>query len=61
MGKVSFLARLSNKGRLSAVRLIEPLKAAPSCVNTSIRAMTFEDLGARLTDDSVEIQWQFAW
>jgi hypothetical protein len=60
-GQVTFLGRMSAQGNLKGLRLLEPLKPASPCVRESISSMEFHQITSPMAEDSVEIEWSFAW
>ena len=58
-GTVTFLARLTKRGELTAVRLIEPRSL--DCAVDAARAMNFVSVTSSMKQESLEVNWRFDW
>lgn len=58
-GRVAFVARLGQRGRLTEVRALRSLGGADACARGAIAAMSFASL--RIPVETVEIEWIFEW
>lgn len=58
-GSLSLLARLHKQGSLTSIRALGAPAPLPECAVRAVEAMHFDTISARLTSDSLEIQWRF--
>lgn len=58
-GSITFLARLTQRGELTAVRMIEPRSL--ECAVEAARAMNFATVTSAMKQETVEINWRFDW
>lgn len=60
-GSVHFMARLSKRGKLSAVRIIHNNRSVTDCAKHAVEEMEFESVAKSLGDESLELSWGFEW
>ena len=61
VGSIALMARLSQSGSLTGIRVIEPRTAPRECILPALQAMDFSSIGKHLKSETVEIAWRFDW